>query len=277
MKRGLLLTTALDAVAFSSQAFAEVKIIESFSGETKGTAILPIPNGTEATANNITVSENTNNSDGMGGAISVAKSTAKLTVTGGKFEKNTSIYDGGAIGNYGSLMIDGTEFSQNTSQTTSSDSGPIGGGAISLGTDSQTTIKNAKFNSNTTGFNGGAIATRRTLQPNEKPIGNLTENGNFLKISNSEFIKNEALGTTKDTKNGQKVGGYGGAIANTFETTEILGSTFTENKAKNGGGALYLTGFINDDPKGTATGKGGGPACGREKGPEACLRRRRHQ
>ena len=204
--------------------------------------------------------------DNIGGVIAITKPAGEAVIKGDansyvEFRDNSAIYDGGSIGNYGKLSADFVKFIGNKSQTTSSDSQPIGGGAISLGVDSQTTISNSIFENNETGYNGGAIGTRRTLQANEKPTGNLADGGNFLKIYDSDFIGNKATGTTTDKVDGKKVGGYGGAIANTFETAEITGSTFAENTAENGGGAVYLTGFIAANKNGVGggqkTGKGG--------------------
>lgn len=255
MRKNLLVTTALVAV-LAVPAFAEDMIIEGVSNLTTDKASIIIGENINATGNNITVSNNENKKGGVGGAVYIHKQNGSLTLNGGTFKNNKSIYDGGAIGNYGKLTVDGTRFNGNRSQLTENDSQPIGGGAISLGTDSQTTIANAVFNGNETGYNGGAIGVRRTLQPNEIPTGNLVRGGNFLKISNTEFTANKALGTTQDLVDGRKEGGYGGAIANTFETAEIIGSAFSNNEAKNGGGAVYLTGFIQVDK----SGNGGKPA-----------------
>lgn len=121
----------------------------------------------------------------------------KLIVKSGTvFKNNTAKYDGGAIANFGVLDVDGATFEENKSQTETTDSQPVGGGAISLGIDSKTTIKNTRFVNNETGFNGGAIGTRRTI--NNGDIINGSHESHSLIISDSVFIENKATGNTSD-------------------------------------------------------------------------------
>lgn len=207
-----------------------------------------------------------NNKGDIGGAISIAKGIGVLNVADNvTFEGNTSIYDGGAIGNYGGAVISKNAVFKNNhanigldGSVVTSDSQPIGGGAISMGINGQLDIVSGVFEGNTSGYDGGAIGTRRTLQPGEKTDEGFANLGNYIKISGeTKFIGNHATGKTSDAKNGSKVGGNGGAIANTFATTDISGTTFTKNTAAAKGGAIYNHTFINDDAKGTDTGLGG--------------------
>lgn len=207
-----------------------------------------------------------NNKGDIGGAISIAKGIGVLNVADNvTFEGNTSIYDGGAIGNYGGAVISKNAVFKNNhanigldGSVVTSDSQPIGGGAISMGINGQLDIVSGVFEGNTSGYDGGAIGTRRTLQPSEKTDEGFANLGNYIKISGeTKFIGNHATGKTSDTANGSKVGGNGGAIANTFATTEISGTTFSQNTAAANGGAIYNHTFINADAEGTDTGLGG--------------------
>lgn len=207
-----------------------------------------------------------NNKGDIGGAISIAKKVGVLNVADNvTFEGNTSIYDGGAIGNYGGAVISKNAVFKNNhanigldGSVVTSDSQPIGGGAISMGVNGQLDIVSGVFEGNTSGYDGGAIGTRRTLQPSEKTDEGFANLGNYIKISGeTKFIGNHATGKTSDTANGSKVGGNGGAIANTFATTDISGTTFTKNTAAANGGAIYNHKFINADAEGTDTGLGG--------------------
>lgn len=156
MKNKLLLTTALVGVAFAMPTMAA----EEWDGKTS----YLIPQGETLVLKENSLVENiTNNADGIGGALSTSKpkngveNPGTLIVKSGTvFKNNTAKYDGGAIANFGVLDIDGATFEANKSQTETTDSQPVGGGAISLGIDSKTTIKNTKFVNNETGFNGGA-------------------------------------------------------------------------------------------------------------------------
>ena len=120
----------------------------------------------------------------------------------------------------------------------------MGGGAIALGGVSKTFINGAIFTNNWSGFNGGAIATRRS------EVGNLKNAG--LSIANSTFINNKAEGYLY---NDNLYGGNGGAIFNSFykgavldsndnvvlsdSNTSISSSTFSLNEAIGKGGAIY--------------------------------------
>ncbi len=254
MKNKLLLTTALVGVAFAMPTMAA----EEWDGKTSHL----IPQGeTLVLEENSLVEKIINNVDGIGGALSTSKpkngveNPGTLIVKSGTvFKNNTAKYDGGAIANFGVLDIDGATFEANKSQTETTDSQPVGGGAISLGIDSKTTIKNTKFVNNVTGFNGGAIGTRRTI--NNGDITNGSHENHSLIISDSAFIGNKATGTTTDRADNKLQGGNGGAIANSFNNTQISNTVFEKNEAINGG-AVYNQSLYNTNNQAQETDKGG--------------------
>lgn len=254
MKNKLLLTTALVGVAFALPTMAA----EEWDGKTSHL----IPQGETLVLEENSLVENiTNNADGIGGALSTSKpkngveNPGTLIVKSGTvFKNNTAKYDGGAIANFGVLDIDGATFEANKSQTETTDSQPVGGGAISLGIDSKTTIKNTKFVNNETGFNGGAIGTRRTI--NNGDITNGSHENHSLIISDSAFIENKATGTTTDRADNKLQGGNGGAIANSFNNTQISNTVFEKNEAINGG-AVYNQSLYNTNNQAQETDKGG--------------------
>lgn len=254
MKNKLLLTTALVGVAFAMPTMAA----EEWDGKTSHL----IPQGeTLVLEENSLVEKIINNADGIGGALSTSKpkngveNPGTLIVKSGTvFKNNTAKYDGGAIANFGVLDIDGATFKENKSQTETTGSQPVGGGAISLGIDSKTTIKNTKFVNNETGFNGGAIGTRRTI--NNGDITNGSHENHSLIISDSAFIGNKATGTTTDRADNKLQGGNGGAIANSFNNTQISNTVFEKNEAINGG-AVYNQSLYNTNNQAQETDKGG--------------------
>lgn len=254
MKNKLLLTTALVGVAFAMPTMAA----EEWDGKISHL----IPQGeTLVLEENSLVEKIINNVDGIGGALSTSKpkngveNPGTLIVKSGTvFKNNTAKYDGGAIANFGVLDIDGATFEANKSQTETTDSQPVGGGAISLGIDSKTTIKNTKFVNNETGFNGGAIGTRRTI--NNGDITNGSHENHSLIISDSAFIGNKATGTTTDLADNKLQGGNGGAIANSFNNTQISNTVFEKNEAINGG-AVYNQSLYNTNNQAQETDKGG--------------------
>lgn len=205
-----------------------------------------------------------NKSDFIGGAI-LARKKSGVTLNIGEntiFDNNMAKYDGGAIGNYQAAIIGKNVIFRNNhanigidGRELTADDNPIGGGAISMGVDATLDLTGGIFENNTSGYDGGAIGTRRTLQ--KKEVAGFDDLVNYIKIADSRFTGNQATGKTSDIANGKKVGGNGGAIANTFATTEISGTTFTKNTAAANGGAIYNHTFINVDAEGTDTGLGG--------------------
>ena len=245
MRKSLLLSTALVAVFAATQANADiytwnedqgtVNISDKISRETGSDTIVWVPGKISVGANSVF----SGNKAEIGGAVAINKLKGALTIGANtQFLNNEATYDGGAIGNYGgAVLTDNVLFKGNKAQTGSSDFQAIGGGAMSLGIDAQTEINNSIFENNTSGYSGGAIAMRKTLQPTEVATGNTR---NKLNITNSKFTGNKALGTVTDTSDSSILSsGNGGAIANNFATTTVTNTIFENNEAKNFGGAVF--------------------------------------
>lgn len=250
MKKSLLLSTALVAVFAATQANADiytwnedqgtVNISDKISRETGSDTIVWVPGKISVGANSVF----SGNKAEIGGAVAIKKLEGALTIGANtQFLNNEATYDGGAVGNYGgAVLTDNVLFKGNKAQTLGTDKNAIGGGAMSLGIDVQTEINNSIFDSNTSGYNGGALGTRKTLQDSEIANANTR---NKLNITNSKFTANKALGTSVDEKDSLISSGNGGAIANSFASTVIKGSVFEKNEAKNFGGAIYNMKFEN--------------------------------
>ena len=241
MKKSLLLSTALVAVFAAAQANAYIYVWNedqgtvNISDETSKDSIVAVPGKISVGANSVF----SGNKAEIGGAVAIFKLEGALTIGANtQFLNNEAKYDGGAIGNYGgAVLTDNVLFKGNKAQTGSSDFQAIGGGAMSLGIDAQTEINNSIFENNTSGYSGGAIAMRKTLQTTEVATGNTR---NKLNITNSKFTGNKALGTVKDTSDSSILSsGNGGAIANNFATTTVTNTIFENNEAKNFGGAVF--------------------------------------
>ena len=237
MKKSLLLSTALVAVFAATQANADiytwnedqgtVNISDKISRESGSDTIVWVPGKISVGANSVF----SGNKAEIGGAVAIKKLEGALTIGANtQFLNNEATYDGGAVGNYGgAVLTDNVLFKGNKAQTLGTDSNAIGGGAMSLGIDVQTEINNSIFDSNTSGYNGGALGTRKTLQDSEIANANTR---NKLNITNSKFTANKALGTSVDKKDSLISSGNGGAIANSFASTVIKGSVFEKNEAK---------------------------------------------
>ena len=166
-----------------------------------------------------------------GGAIASGTSSKSMTITSTRFINNAADGDGGAIGNFKGLAVKDSYFEDNKAQQSGTHGGtPIGGGAIALGAESTTTIANTTFKNNTSGTNGGAIATRQAIHADNSAAK--------LDIA-ATFIGNKAQ--------------QGGAIYNSFYTDNGLGKgagvtvtgTFSGNEATSKGGAIYNDGTLD--------------------------------
>lgn len=187
----------------------------------------------------------------VGGAIAITGNEAGATLNIGKnvqFLNNIAMFDGGAIGNYGNTVVaNGVLFQGNKAQLDpENNANQIGGGAMSLGSTSKTTMIDTDFIGNESGYNGGAIGTRLA----ERTDGELNDNSSaILKITGGKFADNKANGYKNS--NGDLIAGNGGAIYNTFYSDVTVDNTrFEGNFAAKSGGAIY-----ND---GTADKKGQG-------------------
>jgi hypothetical protein len=147
---------------------------------------------------------------------------------------------------------------------------PAGGGAVfSLG--GSLKVVNSRFIDNRcyrVGPDLGGGAIRAIVQYNKPPVyithdtfrGGRCSNGGALSsiatswvVTNSVFTNNVAIGHGQNPKEpGTPGGGSGGAIymdGNAIALT-VKGSTFTDNRAKEGAGAIF---FVSDDNSGTLT------------------------
>lgn len=191
-----------------------------------------------------------NIANSVGGALSSTTTpTASTNISNSVFTNNHSVYDGGAIGNYSGLKLENCLFEGNTAQlafdaqkgtwtTPVTDNTAVGGGAISLGavsTSSVASISGTTFKNNTSGTNGGAIATRQAIHANNSAakldiaatfIGNKAQQGGAIYNS---FYTDNGLGK-----------GAGVTVTGTFSGNEATG-----NEATGKGGAIYNDGTLD--------------------------------
>lgn len=214
----------------------------------------------------------------VGGAIA-SFGDAFFDISGAQFVGNHAYYDGGAIGNYGGLNISKAVFDGNTAHydvdedgqytVLVEDSTAIGGGAISLGSISDTvigTISETVFKNNKSGTYGGAIGTRHGKDGNNVQAkldieADFEDNYAYLDggaiyntfYSNNGLEKGEGV-TVKGDFEGNIAGRNGGAIfndgakdnkgsGNAGGVMTISDSYFEENQAVLGG-AIYNTGTM---------------------------------
>ena len=195
-----------------------------------------------------------NIANSVGGALSSTTTpTASTNISNSVFTNNHSVYDGGAIGNYSGLKLENCLFEGNTAQlafdaqkgtwtTPVTDNTAVGGGAISLGavsTSSVASISGTTFKNNTSGTNGGAIATRQAIHANNSAakldiaatfIGNKAQQGGAIYNS---FYTDNGLGK-----------GAGVTVTGTFSGNEATG-----NEATGKGGAIYNDGTLDQAGK----------------------------
>jgi hypothetical protein len=169
------------------------------------------------------------------------QSSPELVVKNLKFKDGNSTgetFDGGGGGAIfargGQLRIVNDTFSANRCDPDGPD---IGGGAVralSQYNNLPVLVINSRFNNNVCS-NGGALSSI----------------GVSWTVRNSRFTGNQAIGTgANPAQSGTPGGGSGGAIYNDGDTMKlsITGSTFVDNHANEGGGAIF---FVSDDRSGT--------------------------
>lgn len=213
----------------------------------------------------------TNNTfDGTGGIFVVTtprdNTTSKLVVENTHFVGNSAAYSGGAISNFNILNVTGSEF-KNNSVTPGVDSDGLieGGGAIFLGSESETKIDTTIFAGNNSKTNGGAIGMRLGADGNNSAAKlniSATFDGNHADANGgaiyNTFYANNGLelgdGVTvagNFTKN--SAGKNGGAIfndgakdniGNAGGVMTIRDSVFSENTATTWGGAIFNSGTL---------------------------------
>ncbi|MFV0428787.1 MAG: hypothetical protein ACK5KO_05100 [Arachnia sp.] len=166
------------------------------------------------------------------------------------------------------LTLQGLTFTRGNSTGQTTDGG--GGGAVFV-RGGQLTIKDSTFTQNqcdATGPDVGGGALRVLSQYQGRPVsvsnstftGNRCSNGGATasigvswKITQSTFTDNNATGQgANPAKAGTPGGGNGGAIYldGRTMTLELVGSTVQNNRANEGGGAIF---FVSNDRTGRAT------------------------
>ena len=203
------------AMTISGSEFVSNKALSGFGGAIMDWSGVQIDGDTNFTGN---IAKS-------GGAVVAYSEVKKTDVTGGRFENNHALADGGALGLYGLGEVTGTWFVDNTAGLNKKIDGVIyeaasdanGGGALFVGQKGKVTLNDVHFIDNETGVSGGAIHARHFLS-----------DGAYLKMNTVEFDDNDAK------KNG-------GAIASIYDgVIDVDNGTFTSNTAGQNGGAIYV-------------------------------------
>ena len=215
---------------------------------------------------NVTFTNNSSTSSGMGGALYIAgalnpQKFNTVTIKNSLFEGNSTSEadnDGGAIhvGNYSNLTIDNTKFYDNV--------GTYSGGAIITGQNGSLIIKNSEFKRNHTTYDSGAVGVNGALDVYntlfEENYALRSSYGRGGAIWTAYYIDHSNIISSTFKKNYSKLGGaiwfenpvvkvidtifeenhadYGGAIYFNKSTPDIVDTNFTGNYADEGG-AIY--------------------------------------
>lgn len=212
--------TNVDGGAIYNEGAALTIANSSFVGNKAGDWGGAIINGKGGNAN-ITDSVFENNMATTGGAIGSYRSSNETNVANSVFKANEAVTEAGALwlGNkstvsnslFDSNKTTGTIYGNNDYNTDNE-----GGGAIFVGSNSNTTIEGSTFTNNQSGTVGGAIATR----------------------SNAQNDGSSSLDITSSTFEGNKATVNGGAVASFIDST-ITDTNFTNNTAGSKGGAVW--------------------------------------
>ena len=207
------------------------------SSSNQGGAI-HIMSGT-VTVENTTFANNTAKS---GGAIYHNAGSSTLTIGDSTFEDNKATSAGTAGGagaihmNAGKLVVDNTDFNDNTAVST--------GGAINVvNFANAVTVTGSRFNRNSAS-DGGAVHVKATTCTLTVTDSNFTENSASGQ-GGAIYTQNEGVTTNIDNvifaKNTAK---DGAALVNKLGTSNIEKATFEDNVASNQGGAIFASGKV---------------------------------
>ena len=192
------------------------------------------------------------NSTGGGGAIwndagaAIQEDNGTAGLTDSIFDGNSTIIDGGAIGNQGTIIMSNNVFNNNSATK-------FGGAIYNNGS---YTSSNDRFTANHAGT-GGAIynGLNGTYQSSDNEYldnfanGTDVGNGNGGAIYNSgEFIsQNDLYENNRSNING------GAIYAAANSKTVIDNGTFTDNRSVADGGAIYVSAYANTTVKDNST------------------------
>lgn len=192
------------------------EFVNGYSGTTRGGALWAYY--ADAVITDVTFTDNL--SDGYGGAVAMTGGT--LQVTGSTFTGNEAAYGGAIYQHYSStsMTITDSTFSGNTASVSGYGYGWGGGALLALG---DATITGSTFTDNYADGNGGAVVSSGYGQASQPT----------LTISDSTFSRNTSDRTSRD---------YGGGAIFATGAVTVSGSTFTDNYARNYGGAIYSSG-----------------------------------
>ena len=220
---------------------------------------------------NIKDSSYTNNTFDGSGTVFATRTpklnpTSTLMVENTHFIGNSAAESGGAISNFNILNVTGSEFKDNNATVGVDAEGLIeGGGAIFLGSESETKIDTTIFAGNSSKTNGGAISMRQPKDGDNSAAKlnvSATFDGNHAYQNGgaiyNTFYANNGMGlgdgvtvSGKFTKN--SAGKDGGAIfndgaldklGNAGGVMTISDSVFSENTATTWGGAIFNSGTL---------------------------------
>jgi hypothetical protein len=172
--------------------------------------------------------------NGSSNGIHALENFGAATLEGVRMQGNRTTNQGGALANFGTLLVRASTFASNSA-------GPTTGTGGAIVNEGSATIENTNFSNNLvsgTSSNGGAIAVMN---------GTLTLTGGTLS-SNSAldggalWVNSSATASVVGVRFADNSAGYGGAIES-LGTLAVSGASFERNRALTGdGGAIWQLG-----------------------------------
>lgn len=207
-------------------SLSRIKLVSGSNTASCGGAIR-VQSGGQITLNEVTFE---NNSTTFSGGAVCVEAGASGDIHFSTFNANHSLGStgGGGVFNGGTLTLDHSIFTANTTTR-------FGGGYQNYGTG---TLSDNSFNQNTASVNGGGIdavgtltVTRGSFNGNTAGIrgGGINQYTGTLTVTDSSFISNVS-------------NGYGGGLVNDAATVHIFSSEFSANTAASVGGGLRSNG-----------------------------------
>ena len=163
-----------------------------------------------------------------GGGVIFNEEGAVTTINGGTFEGNKAAGYGGAIINYGKLIVNAGTFKGNEASN--------GGAICSLADNNELIVNGGTFENNkSTGTLGGAI-----VADNKVGIENAAFAGNTSVKGGAIFVRNSKDASIKNNTFGKNTAKFGGALFVNNVEGVVERNTFEENFAERFSSAFHL-------------------------------------
>jgi CSLREA domain-containing protein len=222
----------------SSLVSVTIQHLSIFYGDSRNEGGGTIANFEDLTLSGVSIHESHSNANGGAIYSSPGDYSQSLSIQASSFVGNSSGYSGGAIANFGELLIEDSYFSGNDANLASLNPAYQGGGLYNGGT--PLTIRRSTFSDNQAGGGGGNLFLETSggsmlIEDSTLTGGIAGENGGNLTITTNPAYNMSVTLRRTEISDGQANFGLGGGIYNDNNLT-LENVTISGNQAQIGGG-----------------------------------------